>query len=51
MARELGLARLGLPAQLGHVEGVEGREPLHALLQPAMRVEQARVKVKYGLPN
>ena len=36
---------------LGDVERVERREPLHALLQPAMRVEQARVEVEHGLAD
>ena len=36
---------------LGDVERVERREPLHPLLQPAMRVEQARVEIEHGLAD
>ena len=36
---------------LGDVERVERREALHPLLQPAMRVEQARVEMEHGLAD
>ena len=35
----------------GDVERIERREPLHPLLQPAMRVEQARVEMEHGLAD
>ncbi len=36
---------------LGDEERVERREPLHPLLQPAMRVEETRVEVEHGLAD
>src|ERR1019366_4299785 len=36
---------------LGDVERIERREPLHALLQSAMRVEEARVEMEHGLAD
>ena len=36
---------------LSNREGVEGWEPFHALLQPAMGVEQARVEIQHSLAD